>query len=106
MEILSLIIGSGGLIGIFYVIFKMGKLVSSFEGSFKLIEERFKHIEERFKHLDEKFERIEKKVDTIASDIKNLTSRVDRLEVRLEERTLRVVHVQKNYPVQDEIKEN
>ena len=106
----QLIIGSGGLVGIGAIIFYLGRIVARFEAKFdsndkslgvmdKKMEDNFKGIDKRivsqFESIEKRFDSIEKRFDKIDSELNVIKSRLDRLEVRVEERTLKVFHVQK-----------
>jgi len=67
------LIGSGGILGVAYLVFATG----IFFGKFKAF-----------------VTRTDKSLEDIKSSISGITSRVDRLEVRVEERTLKVFHIE------------
>ena len=105
-EILTLLITSGSLLGIATVIFKAGKFTQKFEDFQVFVDQRFKEvngklvsIDERFNKMDEKidkgFERLETKIDAQSAKIVMIEITLGKLETRVEERTLRVVHVDK-----------
>jgi hypothetical protein len=71
MEWLQLIMGSGGLLGVFILIFRTGKIV------------------ERIDNLEE----MKKDVKEIKTTMNSMAIQIAKLETRVEERTLRVVHV-------------
>lgn len=117
----QLIIGSGGLVGIGAIIFYLGRIVARFEARFDSGErnqasaetrmgDRFTssetRMEDRFKGMDKRivseFETISKRLDKlddriheVITDLREIRSRLDRLEVRVEERTLKVITIQR-----------
>lgn len=70
MQIFQLIVGSGGLLGILYLIFRTGRIV-------------------------EKIDSMDKKLDKSIEKLDDANNRLTKLEVRVEERTLKVIHVEK-----------
>jgi hypothetical protein len=70
MQIINLCIGSSGAIGVFILIFKMGRLFENVISIGKTIVE-------------------------MKSDIRSMNDRLTRLEVRVEERTLKVIHIER-----------
>ena len=76
-QVVQICLGSGGVLGIVYLIFKMGGLCKTIEVNTKAVES---HGQILF---------------SIQSDLRSINDRLTRLEVRVEERTLKVVHVEK-----------
>lgn len=93
MEILSVFLGSGGLLGVLVLFFWSGRWFGKLDHVLRGIDEKFKTMEEKmsdgFREINQRFEDVNKKLDCIGLEIRNLTSRMDRLEVRVEERTFR-----------------
>lgn len=94
---LNLIIGSSGLLGIAYLVFKLGRLTQKIDSEFHYIGNKFVDVE---KKMDSRFLDLEKKIDKVIvgleelkKDVTSLDMRLGKLEVRVEERTLRVIHV-------------
>lgn len=91
MEIVTVLLSSGSLIAFLTLFFKMGV----FKGK---VEERFSSIEGTLKRIDSTLDKLDTRLDRMESKLDSIASRLDRLEVRVEERTLKVVHVQKTLP--------
>ena len=81
VEIIELILGSGGLIGICIVIFRMGKIVQN--------------IETLDENCKKNFSEMRADIKEIRQGINVIEVQIGKLETRVEERTLRVV--QPNY---------
>lgn len=73
-EIFQCIVGSGGLIGICFVIFRTGKIVQNIENIAKEVKE------------------ISQKVGELEKGQTEMRVQLGKLETRVEERTLRVIH--------------
>jgi len=89
------LIGSSGLVGIALILFKIGKAVGAINGRFDVMDQRFDSVDRRFNSIDQRFNSIERQISEIKSDVRSVNDRLTRLEVRFEERTLRVIHVDK-----------
>jgi archaellum component FlaC len=87
MEVLSLILGSGGLIGVAVLIFRTGRMVEKIEIIGKNVESLKIEMSNEFKNVANEFKEIRKDISTINTSLA-------RLETRVDERTLRVIHSQ------------
>jgi hypothetical protein len=67
-----------------------------FEQKFEQIDKKF---EQRFEQIDKKFEQrfdqVDKKFEQVNTQLTTLNVQIAKLETRVEERTLRVIHVEK-----------
>lgn len=59
LEIIKLMIGSGGLIGIALTIYKIGRFAEKFEQFKTSINENFNEMENRFNKVDKKLDKLE-----------------------------------------------
>lgn len=75
-EIFQILIGSGGLLGIIILVFRTGKIVEKVENS------------------DKKISEIKDDIKDIKRALGNMEVQIGKLETRVEERTLRVIHVE------------
>lgn len=91
-----LILGSGGFVGIAYLVFKIGSLVERIKNNEKKQEAFEKNIDDRFNKMDEKFHRLDERLGRIESALTIISVQIGKLETRVEERTLRVVHVSRD----------
>jgi peptidoglycan hydrolase CwlO-like protein len=102
VEIIQLFIGSGGLIGIVFLFFRMGKFAQKVENLENSVIEFKGQVKSAFldtsDQIDKKFDELDKRFDKIETDIKeldhsltNIKVQIGKLETRVEERTLRVV---------------
>ena len=57
---------------------------------------RWSRLDKRFDNIDKRFDNISTELKDIGKDITDLKVQVGKLETRVEERTLKVVHVQGN----------
>lgn len=76
-EILELAVGSGGLLAIFFVMIQIGKVIQKISR----ITEDISEIKTTMKCLD--------------LDLRDMERSIAKLETRVEERTMRVIHVEK-----------
>lgn len=76
-EIIQIFIGSGGLLGILILTFRMGKVVQKIDTLEKTCSENFAEIKTDIKDMKARISAVE--------------LQIGRLEIRVEERTLRVV---------------
>ena len=76
-EIIELVLGSGGLISILILVFRMGKVVQK--------------IEELETSSEKNFSEIKSDIKQIRTSINSMEVQIGKLETRVEERTLRVV---------------
>jgi hypothetical protein len=82
MDALKLLIGSGGVIGVFLLLFKLG-------GYFKSIDERFDMVNKRFDSIDKRFDSVERKIDSLQADVRNIDRRLSHVEGYLAGRSYR-----------------
>ncbi|MGC1878615.1 MAG: hypothetical protein WA347_05325 [Rhabdochlamydiaceae bacterium] len=98
-EVLKIIVGSAGFLGIgtgvMIMVFRTGKIVQKIEDmvrKFEILEDKVDKLEqkmtERFKEMDDRFRKLEDNFPVI-----NIA--ITRLEVRLEERTLKMIDIPK-----------
>lgn len=78
IEIVQLILGSGGILGFIILIFRMGRII------------------EKIGNMSDKIDTISTKIDECNKRLGETNDRLTRLEVRVEERTLKVYHVERN----------
>ena len=83
MEILSLLIGSGGFLGVLLMVFRMGKLVKACE-----------HTAEKVSELGDEIKEVKEEIKEMRKDINDIKVQIGKLETRVDERTLRVLHTQ------------
>jgi hypothetical protein len=74
-EALKLLIGSGGVIAVFLLLFKLGGY--------------FKSIDERFDMLNKRFDSVERKIDSLQADVRNIDRRLSHVEGYLAGRSYR-----------------
>ena len=86
-EIVGILIGSGGLIGVFSLFFRIGAV--------------FQKIESSLTDIKKDVGEIKVQMEIIKKDVSELKVQVGKLEVRVEERTLRVIHTQKTGTTQE-----
>lgn len=78
IEIIKLLMGSAGLIGLFSFIFKSGKKIAQ-------IDARFDQIDSRFDHINARFDRIDARFDCIDVEFENVHKRIDNVEKKVQE---------------------
>jgi predicted nucleic acid-binding Zn-ribbon protein len=87
-EIIQIFLGSGGLIGILFLFFRIGKTA-----------EKIEHLETSMNDLksvsQQEFDSLKESVREMQRSITKIEVQIGKLEIRVEERTLRVV--QPNY---------
>lgn len=84
VEIIELLLGSGGLIGIFVLVFRMGRMVQKID-AFSISFEDFKGCSAR------SFSEIKCDIKDMKVRLNTMEVQLGKLETRVEERTLRVV---------------
>lgn len=77
-ELIPIFIGSGGLLGIILLFFRMGKFAQKIESLEKMCNKNFTEI-----HTD---------IKEMKQSITSIQVQMGKLETRVEERTLRTVH--------------
>lgn len=89
IEFINTLLGSGGILGVAVIVFKLGRSA-----------EKIDYISDKINKL---IENNDNKLSAILSEIKECNKklnethdRLTRLEVRVEERTLKVYHVERN----------
>jgi peptidoglycan hydrolase CwlO-like protein len=104
IQVVELIIGSGGLLSIFYLIFKTGAIVERIKNNEKkqenfeiLVNDRFNKVDERLNRIDERFNKLEQKIDEkfgkLETALNIISVQIGKLETRIEERTMKVIHI-------------
>lgn len=81
-EIWGMILGSGGIIAAFVLIFKMGR--------------GFQRVETAIESMDRKIDKLDARVGKIEECLTEMRVQIGKLETRVDERTLRVVHTIKD----------
>jgi uncharacterized Ntn-hydrolase superfamily protein len=75
-NIIQIIIGSGGVLGIAFLVFRTGRIVEKIESS------------------DKKISEIKDDIKEVRRTLNLIEIQIGKLETRVEERTLRVIHVE------------
>lgn len=87
LEILNLILGSGGILGIGFLVFRTGKIVKTVENLEKKVDKLEQKTEEGFKEVDRKFEKFEEKIDKKFEKFEEkINDKFEKFEEKVDER--------------------
>lgn len=89
VDIIQLLIGSGGLLGIGVLFFKMGRFAEKVDGLAFQMTKGFAEVDKRFGAVDKRFDKIECDINDIKENTKDIEIQLGILETRVEERTMR-----------------